>query len=145
VGEALGYIGEWIETDRQVQSNSLILSVHHVTFTLPKFRPIVERAPGRLLHPQASTIARGRNTIPLPNPPKSRLKPLISPLALLKSCLEATIPSSNLSESYLAATISCLRATISPLNLPKSCLRATIPSPNLPESCPKATIPLNLP
>jgi hypothetical protein len=27
---------------------------------LPKFRPIVNRAPGRLLHPQASTIACGR-------------------------------------------------------------------------------------
>jgi hypothetical protein len=66
VGEAHDYIGEWIEgiEDPLVPgpTGSSIPLVHHVTFTLPKFRPIVERAPGRLLHPQASTIARGRNT-----------------------------------------------------------------------------------
>jgi hypothetical protein len=65
VGEAQDYIGEWIGRIEHPldpgPAGSSIPSVHHVTFTLPKFRPIVERALGRLLHPQASTIARGRN------------------------------------------------------------------------------------
>jgi hypothetical protein len=66
VGEAQDYIGGWIERIEDPlapgPAGSSIPSVHYVTFTLPKFRPIVERAPGRLLHPQASTIARGRNS-----------------------------------------------------------------------------------